>query len=105
MYKRQDLIRLLPILVIVTYHYGVEDVYKRQLYPHAETWRAAGTVREAFFLNQPALAVAGGTPGEAFCLAAVEAPNIVVETIKQAEDGDGIIVRMYECDNLSLIHI
>lgn len=69
------------------------------LYPHAETWRAAGTVREAFFLNQPALAVAGGTPGEAFCLAAVEAPNIVVETIKQAEDGDGIIVRMYECDN------
>lgn len=69
------------------------------LYPHAETWRAAGTVREAFFLNQPALAVAGGTPGEAFCLAACEAPNVVVETIKQAEDGDGIIVRMYESEN------
>lgn len=56
-------------------------------------------MREAFFLNQPALAVAGGTPGEAFCLAACEAPNVVVETIKQAEDGDGIIVRMYESEN------
>ena len=69
------------------------------LYPHAETWRAAGTVREAFFLNQPALAVAGGTPGDTFCLAACAAPNVVVETIKQAEDGDGIIVRMYESEN------
>ncbi len=69
------------------------------LYPHAETWRAGGTVREAFFLNQPALAVAGGCAGESFCLASVSAPNIVVETIKQAEDGDGIIVRMYESEN------
>ena len=69
------------------------------LYPHAETWRAAGTVREAFFLNQPALAVAGGEPGEAFSLAVCDAPNVVVETIKQAEDGDGVIVRMYESEN------
>jgi alpha-mannosidase len=26
----------------------------------------------------------------------VDAPNVVIETVKQAEDGNGIIVRMYE---------
>jgi alpha-mannosidase len=69
------------------------------LYPHAETWRAAGTVREAFFLNQPALTAQGGVPGSSFSLASCDAPNVVIETIKQAEDGDGVIVRMYECEN------
>ena len=33
------------------------------IYPHAEKWQAAGTVPQAFFLNQPALAVQGGKPG------------------------------------------
>ena len=69
------------------------------IYPHAETWRAAGTVREAYFLNQLALAVAGGVPGDSFSLAFCDAPNVVVETVKQAEDGDGVIVRMYESEN------
>ena len=27
---------------------------------------------------------------------AVDRPNVVVETIKQAEDGNGVIVRLYE---------
>ena len=69
------------------------------LYPHAETWKAAGTVPQAFFLNQPVLTAAGGTPGESFGLAAVNVPNVVLETVKQAEDGDGVILRMYECEN------
>lgn len=69
------------------------------LYPHAETWRAGGTVRQAYFLNQPALVEQGGIPGQSFSLASVDAPNVVVETIKQAEDGDGVIVRMYESEN------
>lgn len=54
---------------------------------------------QAFFLNQPALAVQGGKPGESFSLAGLDAPNVVLETIKRAEDGDGAIVRMYECEN------
>ena len=69
------------------------------IYPHAEKWQAAGTVPQAFFLNQPALAVQGGKPGESFSLAGLDAPNVVLETIKRAEDGDGAIVRMYECEN------
>lgn len=69
------------------------------IYPHAEKWQAAGTVPQAFFLNQPALAVQGGKPGESFSLAGLDASNVVLETIKRAEDGDGAIVRMYECEN------
>jgi alpha-mannosidase len=26
----------------------------------------------------------------------VDAPNVVIETVKQAEDGNGIVVRLYE---------
>ena len=69
------------------------------LFPHQEGWQAGGTVRQAFFLNQPALVTAGGTADAGESLASVDVPNVVLETIKQAEDGDGVILRMYECEN------
>ena len=41
----------------------------------------------------------GGTAGEAVGLASVDAPNVVLETVKLAEDGDGVILRLYESEN------
>lgn len=76
-----------------------QHVFTYAVYPHAETWRSAETVAQAYFLNQPAYAVNGGAAGKVFSLASVDAKNVIVETIKQAEDGDGVIVRMYECEN------
>lgn len=76
-----------------------EHVFTYALLPHAGDWRSAGTVQEAYCLNQPALAVQGGETGEVFSLCSVNKPNVIVETIKQAEDGDGVIVRMYESHN------
>ena len=76
-----------------------EHVFTYALYPHAEDWRAAGTVQEASRLNQPALAIKGGVAGDIYSLASVDAPNVVLETIKQAEDGNGWIIRLYETDN------
>lgn len=76
-----------------------EHFFTYALYPHAGTWRDAGTVREAVCLNQPLLAVAGGVLGEERSLIAVSRPNVILETVKKAEDGDGIIVRMYESEN------
>ena len=66
-------------------------MYKRQvftyaLYPHAETWRSAETVAQAYFLNQPVRATAGGIAGEAYSLVSVDAKNVILETVKQAED-------------------
>ena len=69
------------------------------LYPHAGTWRTAGTVQEAYKLNQSAYAVAGGQPGKSFSYAGVNADNVVLETVKQAEDGNGTVLRLYECYN------
>ena len=69
------------------------------LYPHAGTWKEARTVEESYQLNLPAYAVQGGRPGQTFSYAAVEPRNVVLETVKQAEDGDGVVLRMYECEN------
>ena len=69
------------------------------LYPHAENWRAAGTVAESYNLNQPALVMEGTAPEGRYSLASVNQPNVIVETIKRAEDGRGVIVRMYESEN------
>ena len=76
-----------------------EHFFTYAIYPHAEGWRAAGTAREAYQLNQPALAIKGGHPGESFSLAGVDKENVILETIKAAEDGNGIILRMYEAEN------
>lgn len=76
-----------------------EHYFTYALYPHAETWRNAGTVREACQLNQPALTVRGGVPGTKTSFAAVDKSNVMLETVKLAEDGNGVILRMYECEN------
>ncbi len=69
------------------------------LYPHAEGWQEAGTVQESYKLNQRAYAVSGGEPGKAVSFASVNKANVILETVKQAEDGNGTIVRLYECEN------
>lgn len=76
-----------------------EHVFTYALYPHAGTWRDAGTVREGYFLNQPLRSVEGGVPGTSFSFAWVEQPNVVLETVKQAEDGQGTVLRLYESEN------
>ena len=65
--------------------------------PHAGTWREAGVVAEAFRFNSPILFERGttGSPGRSF--ASVNDPNLVLDTIKRAEDDDSIILRLYEC--------
>jgi alpha-mannosidase len=76
-----------------------EHYFTYAIYPHAENWRVAGTVREAAKLNQTAYAVHGGVPGGTSSYASLNKANVILETIKQAEDGDGIIFRMYESEN------
>jgi alpha-mannosidase len=70
------------------------------IYPHKGGWQEAGTVRRGYELNEPLIArVAdshpGSLPAETSYLS-LSAPNLVVTALKQAEDGDGTILRFYE---------
>ena len=76
-----------------------EHFFTYGLYPHAGNWRDGRTVKEAYKLNQPAYAVNGGTIGTEQSLVSVDKSNVILETVKLAEDGNGIILRMYECEN------
>ena len=76
-----------------------EHVFTYALYPHKEGWRAAGTVAEAYKLNQPLRAELQAGESGSFSYVSVDAPNVVIETVKKAEDGKGIVVRMYESEN------
>lgn len=50
-------------------------------------------------LNQPLLAVEKGTSAGAYSFASVDKDNVILETVKAAEDGNGIILRLYESEN------
>ena len=76
-----------------------EHFFTYAIYPHAENWRQAGTVRQAYMLNQPALVVDSGQPNCCQSLAFVDKENVVLETIKAAEDGIGTILRLFESEN------
>ncbi len=76
-----------------------EHDFTYAIYPHAEGWRAAGTVEEAYKLNQPLLARVETEKKETYSFASAACENVVIETIKQAEDQNGIVIRMYETDN------
>ena len=69
------------------------------LYPHGEGWQQAGTVQESYKLNVPAYVLPAGTPGKAYSFASVDKSNVILETVKQAENGEGTILRLYECEN------
>ena len=81
-----------------------EHRFVYSLLPHSGGWNER-TVSDAYALNDPLLIVdnrdnraQAESPEQAqgHSFVVVDAPNVVIETIKQAEDGDGIIVRLYE---------
>jgi alpha-mannosidase len=85
-----------------------EHQFKYSLYPHRGSW-SEETQREAYLLNDPIIVYQrqeerGNKPVASRqspvsilqSLVSVSSPNVIVETVKRAEDGDGIIVRLYE---------
>jgi len=82
--------------------FGEHD-FKYSLYPHQGRWNEE-TQREAYLLNDPLLVYRSKLNGQNSdkqissldSLFTVSSPNVVIETVKRAEDGDGIILRLYE---------
>jgi alpha-mannosidase len=78
---------------------GVQ-VFTYALYPWMGCFADSNVVREAYELNAPVMVVPGaGGEGSLFNL---NAPNIVIEAVKPAEDGSGdVIVRLYEAKHMA----
>lgn len=71
--------------------------------PHTGDYRAAGIVQMAYDLNNPMSAIPvpaqTGTLPASYSLVAVSAPNVILETVKKAEDSNATVLRMYEAYN------
>ena len=73
--------------------------FRYALYPHAGDWRG-GTVRQAHAFNSPLRVtpglVAAPPPAPAAGTGGAAGGGVVVEALKRAEDGDGLVLRVYE---------
>ncbi len=70
------------------------------LYPHAGSWKDAGTVRAGYELNNPLVAVVTqphpGTLPPAHSFIAVAPENVILTAVKKAEDSNSLLLRFYE---------
>lgn len=75
-------------------------VFTYSLLPHAGSFKEANVIQEAYSLNQPLDAVKvaenKGSLADRFSLIQCNERNVVVETVKMAEDDDSMVVRLYE---------
>jgi alpha-mannosidase len=74
-----------------------EHRFAYSLLPHAGSWGET-TIAQSYALNDPLIVQSGSQASalQPLSLLSAEPSNIVVETIKRAEDGNGLIVRLYE---------
>lgn len=80
--------------------YGVHEI-NYAIYPHTGDWRTAHSARRGHEFNNAVQVLpmnvdtAKALNNQAFLT--VDNDNIIVDTVKRAEDGCGVIVRLYEC--------
>lgn len=71
-----------------------------RMIPHGGTWQASMPHKRALMLNTPALGVVvskhTGTADSSGSFISVDAENVIISSVKQAEDGCGVIVRCFE---------
>jgi alpha-mannosidase len=65
------------------------------VFPHTGGWQEAGVTSEALRFNAPLL-VGDGEADAAGSRSWFACDELMVDTVKPAEDGDGVIVRLYE---------
>lgn len=77
-----------------------EFVYS--LYPHIGDVRNSDVYMQAYLLNNPFISLkanGNGTLPVEFSLISTDKQNVIVDTIKKAEDSEDVIVRLFECSN------
>jgi len=76
-----------------------QHLFTYSILPHTGDFKKGGTINEAILLNRPLVAfdsLGGGKLPESYSLVTCDKENIIVETVKQAENGDGIVVRLHD---------
>lgn len=80
-----------------------KHVFAYSLVPHEGDYRQAGVVQLAYDFNEPMTAVEigrqDGILADRYSLVSLSRNNVIAETVKQAEDGSGMVLRMYEAYN------
>ncbi len=76
-----------------------EHFFTYALYPHAGSLHSCDTIRQGYCLNAPVLVQKESARMAADSFMKVDQKNVIAETVKPAEDGDGVILRLYECEN------
>jgi len=64
--------------------------------PHAGGFSVESVVRPAYEFNVAPSVVPASTDVPSFRLVDVDAANVIIDTVKWAEDGDAVILRLYE---------
>ena len=73
-----------------------EHRFTYSLFPHPDDWTGAGVAREAFALNSPLFVGRGRVEPIEYGLVAAEGVELALGSLKQAEEGGGVILRLYE---------
>ena len=77
-----------------------EQTFTHVLVPHAGGWKEAGIPKRALALNQPAIPLFEssheGPLSQTACGFTCNAPGVVADVLKPAEEGDGWVLRAHE---------
>lgn len=69
------------------------------LYPHMGSFKQGGTISQAYLLNRPLQARKAEGKGNLpplYSLVSCDKENVVIETVKEAEDTPAVVIRLYE---------
>jgi len=71
--------------------------------PHEGRLAESDVVKNAYYLNYPMTALPATGKGDrlptAFSALSLDCENVICETVKAAEKGEGTVLRLYECQN------
>ena len=107
-YDIHDGIMRLSLFKCGTYPNEVADQgehrFTYSLCPHLGRLCDSDVVKQAYYLNYPMTAVAAtgdsDTLPASYSLLSLDKENVICETVKQAEDGEDTVIRLYESQNI-----
>lgn len=103
-FNTEENVLKLTMLKCASYPNPVADegkhIFSYSLLPHSGDFREADVIKEAYIFNQPLTAIPvsahKGTLPASYSLCSCDEKNVVLETVKKAEESDDMIVRLYE---------